>query len=131
MDKPLDHIPMIEADELTDFLYKLSDNSLDPERPFDGQPHTDQGERGKTEVKGVRFRDLADCFVLGFLEATGSYELAQSGTASYNDMYESHENDPDFDPMAVIQNMLCHVERRMGIYPNVPKLTSSDSAESD
>ena len=74
-------------------------------------------------VEGLRFRDVADCFVVGFLSSCeGFYGLAKSGTATYNDVYEAATADPDFDPIAVMQNMLCEMEKRMGIYPNVPKL---------
>lgn len=80
-------------EELLDELYQLGNNGLDPDRPFDGQMHTDQGERGKTMVEGLRFRDVADCFVIGALEASGQGGLAESGTASYNDVYEGEEVD--------------------------------------
>jgi hypothetical protein len=41
------------------------------DRPYDGQSHTDTGERGKTEVKGITFRDLRDCFIRGAFHASG------------------------------------------------------------
>lgn len=116
---------MREPIDLGDLLYQMTDNGFDPKRPFDGQPQTDQGERGKTEVR-LRFRDVADCFVLGWLHAAGRSSLAESGTASYNDVYEHHE---EIDPLAVMQNMLCEMEKRMGIYPNVPRLHAADQPE--
>jgi hypothetical protein len=88
---------------------------LGRDRPYNGQPHTDEGIRGATEVRGITMRDLKDCFVIGAFESTG---LAA----------EDYPDDiwgidwSDLDPMAVIQNMLCNVEKRMGIYPNVPTL---------
>lgn len=118
---------------LADILYQITDHGLDPKRPFDGQLHTDQGERGKTMVSGLRFRDVADCFVMGWLRASGRSSLAESGTATYNDVYEpgidptTGEPDHDIDPLAVMQNMLCELERRMGIYPNVPRLEAPDA----
>ncbi|MFW6272882.1 MAG: hypothetical protein ACOC2U_03785, partial [bacterium] len=39
------------------------------ERPYNGQPHTDQGERGRTEVKGLTMRDIQDCFVKAVLDS--------------------------------------------------------------
>lgn len=39
-------------------------------REYVGQPHTDSGERGKTEVKGITMRDIVDCFVLGCFDAS-------------------------------------------------------------
>ena len=62
----------------------------------------------------------------GFLQATGRSGLAESGTATYNDVYEAKEGDPDVDPIAAMQNMACEMEKRMGIYPNVPRLTPTE-----
>src|SRR3954463_8298631 len=44
-----------------------SDYRNDRDRPYNGQPWTDQGERGKTEVKGITMRDVADCLVRAML----------------------------------------------------------------
>ena len=101
--------------DLADLVYQMTDDGLDPNRPYDGQPHTDQGVRGKTHIAGLTMRDVCDCFVIGWLMAAGQSSLAESGTASYNDVYE-HSN---VDPLAVMQNMMCEVERRMGIFPNI------------
>jgi len=85
------------------------------DRPYDGQPQTDTGERGKTFVSNVTFRDLRDCFVIGCFEASG---------LSPNEYPKSLYDLPwkDMDPIAVFQNMSCAVEKRMGIFPNVPGL---------
>lgn len=94
--------------------------SLDRNRPYDGQPHTDCGVRGKTEVKGLTMRDISDCFVLGLLDAAGfktEYPL-------HDDIYKIDLS--DIDPGAAIQNAMCHIEKYMGIYPNVPKLNIVD-----
>lgn len=102
----------------------------DRDRPYNGQPHTDQGIRGKTLVEGLTMRDVYDCMVMGFLQAGAREEddfaLAQKvedGTWCADDVYKI---DPDFDPIAVIQCALCNVEKFMGIYPNVPKLKTED-----
>ncbi len=116
-------------EHLGHIIYGLSDFTTDPSRPYDGQPHTEQGERGKTLVQGLTFRDVCDCFVFGFLQATGRGSLAESGTATYNDVYEAAQSDPDFDPLAVMQNMSCEMEKRMGIYPNVPELKERERDE--
>ena len=108
---------------ITDALYGMDDHGTDRNRPYDGQPHTDQGERGKTLVSGLTFRDVCDCYVIGFLMATGRSSLAESGTATYNDVYEAAKQDSGFDPLAVMQNMTCEMERRMGIFPNIPRLS--------
>ena len=114
--------------DVADMIYQMVDNGFDPNRPFDGQPHTDQGERGKTLVVGLRFRDVCDCFVLGWLRAAGRGGLAESGTATYNDIYECDE---DVDPLAVMKNMICEMEKRMGIYPNVPQLRAAPTEGAD
>lgn len=114
--------PEAVMEGLKEVLYQLDDHGMDPRRPYNGQPHTDQGVRGKTLVSGLTFRDVCDCYVLGFLQATGSSSLAESGTATYNDVYEAARQDPGFDPLAVMQNMTCEMEKRMGIFPNVPRL---------
>ena len=110
---------MAEKKTLADIIYTMDDHLTDPNRAFIGQPHTDQGERGKTLVTGLRFRDICDCFVLGWLHAAGRSSLAENGTATYNDVYECGE---DVDPLAVMKNMTCEMERRMGIFPNIPIL---------
>ncbi len=45
-------------EDLADIIQGLFDDTTDPDRPFTGQSHTSKGERGKTEVKSIRFRDL-------------------------------------------------------------------------
>jgi hypothetical protein len=127
------------------------------DRPYDGQPHTDQGERGKTLVNGLTIRDVIDCVVMGFLTSqitkdgeflkcwdftsgeekctpteyllgklnekpVKSWYLSSKvklGTWCYNDLCSISE---DYDPIAVLQNTACEIEKMMGIYPNVEKL---------
>lgn len=36
-------------------------------RQYNGQSHTDQGERGKTLVEGLTMRDICDCFIKAVL----------------------------------------------------------------
>lgn len=116
---------------IDDIIYELSNHTTDPERPFTGQLHTDNGERGKTEVTGIRFRDLADCVVQAWVDAAGHTiedeekrdELrrrADDGTLNYNDVYLLKCG--DVDPLALQQNIACRVEKMMGIFPNVPRL---------
>ncbi|KKL81394.1 hypothetical protein LCGC14_1995240 [marine sediment metagenome] len=121
--------------DLGDIIESMTDHTTDPDRPFTGQPHTDQGERGKTEVKGIRFRDLADCMVKAFVNSAGSdvedeglrdelYRRAEDGTLNYNDLYKLDLS--EMDPLALVQNTMCRVEKMMGIYPNVPKLHAKE-----
>jgi hypothetical protein len=95
-------------------------------RPYDGQPHTDLGKRGKTEIEGITFRDLRDCFIRAIALSAGPGPLYQEGckgeraNISENDIYKINLN--ELDPIAIQQNLTCEVEKLMGIYPNMPEL---------
>jgi hypothetical protein len=103
-----------------------SDYRNDRGRPYNGQPHTDQGERGKTLVEGLTMRDICDCFVMGWLDASMQHDKIERGTWRYQDVYK----DCSVDPIAVKQNMACHIERMMGVFPNVPTCKQESSDES-
>ncbi len=122
---------MTEDQFLGDIISSLTDHTTDPDRPFTGQPHTDNGERGKTEIKGIRFRDLSNCIIQAWIDAAShtiedgalQEELrnrSEDGTLNYNDVY--HIECGDVDPLALMQCITVRVEKMMGIYPNVPKL---------
>lgn len=102
------------------------DSMHDKQRPFNGQPHTDFGERGEQIVEGVRMRDVMDAIARGFLLSTGPSELyakVQEGRATYADLFQmSRAELGSLDPMAIIQNALCEIEKDMGIFPNIPPL---------
>ena len=86
------------------------------DRPYNGQLHTTAGLRGQQEVRGLTMRDIADCIVLGMLDASGRH-LAPP-TPIWDDVYKcdfSHT-----DPIAIIKNATCWMEKYMGIYPNIP-----------
>ena len=124
--------------DLNDIIESMGDYTTDRDRPFTGQSHTDQGERGKTEVKGIRFRDLADCVARAIVDSTppdrdqDGLELdteqnrrlaelrprVEDGTLNYNDLYRINWN--DMSPVALIQNVCTRVEKEMDIYPNMP-----------
>ena len=88
---------------------------MDRERPYNGQPHTHNGERGRTTVTGLTIRDIADCIVRGFLDS--------GGIRSENPMPEDvYKIDTNLDPIVTVQCTVCWIEKYMGIYPNVPKL---------
>jgi hypothetical protein len=121
-----------DTQNLGNIIASMTDHTTDPNRPFTGQPHTCHGERGKTEVKGLRFRDLADCIAKAFVSSAGLdlsdeelreelYRRAEDGTLNYNDLYKLDLS--QMDPIAMIQNVGCRVEKLMGIFPNVPKLS--------
>ena len=106
-------------------IEEMTNETTHSDRPFTGQPHTVNGERGKTEVKGLSFRDLADCVVKAFIDSAGftlenadeMRERANDGTLNYSDLYMLDLG--QMDPIAVVQNISCRVEKAMGIYPNV------------
>lgn len=118
----------------------FNDHNMRRDRPYNGQPHTDTGIRGSTEVKGVTFRDIRDCFIRAIFLSTGGsfytsdnpklrarmqvlYEEADKGENAVlceNDLYGFDLD--KLDPMAIIQNLSCEIEKIMGIYPNVPEL---------
>lgn len=62
------------------------------------QPQTFLGERGETEIRGVTIKQV--------------YEIVRN-KLNYFDTYKS-------DPDAFCQDVCCRIEKRMGIYPNVP-----------
>jgi len=120
-----------EHKELSEAIEALTDHTTDRNRPFTGQPQTENGERGKTEIKGIRFRDLADCIVRALVNSAALdlkdedfrqelYRRAEDRTLNYNDLYKLDLS--KMDPMALIQSVNCEVEKMMGIFPNVLKL---------
>lgn len=120
------------AREIDNAVYQMGNNELNADRPFDGQPHTDQGERGKTLVEGLRMRDVADCIVRGWLLSTwpgDAYRLVEAGKATYNDVYRPECS--KVDPIAVVQNAMCEIEKMMGIFPNVPPLVFDENGMPD
>ena len=84
----------------------------------------------------VTKRDLKDAFVIALVQSTTASDLEhidsdglcpipgcdrlacklERGELEVDDVYRI--SDLDFDPIAVANNMLCEVEKRMGIYPN-------------
>jgi len=90
--------------------------SLDRNRPYDGQSHTDCGERGKALVEGLTMRDVADCIVQAFLTCADmerEYPIR-------DDLYSIPDLN-EIDPGAIIKNTICNIEKMMNIYPNIPK----------
>ena len=83
------------------------------DRPYDGQSHTDTGWRGRFEVKGLTFRDLRDCYVRACFLSSG-LPAEQYPRSLYDLPWDK------MDPLAVWLNMACEIERRMGIFPNLP-----------
>ena len=110
--------------------------SLNRQRPYNGQPWTHHGTRGSKLVEGLTFRDIRDCFILGYIQSHSYYKddtlerLEPNATlideADKGDKAQINGNDlytliGDIDPIAVAQNTSCWIERYMGIFPNVPE----------
>lgn len=99
---------------------------MNRERPYNGEAHTDYGKRGKTLVEGLTMRDICDCYVRGLLLASSHlvpelYAEACKGEDAKLDRNNIYGfNLDEVDPGAVQQNMMCEIERMMGIFPNIP-----------
>ncbi len=117
-----------------------SDYRNDRERPYNGQPWTDCGIRGRQGVKGLTMRDIKDCFVQAILICADIHdpeqrelskkvfersndpdmgkgtEYAAKGTWRTQDVYKVDLS--KVDPLAVAQNLTCFIEYYMGIFPN-------------
>ena len=110
-------------------------DTMNRNRPYTGQMHTYLGDRGKALVSGLTIRDLADCFIRGFLLATPDealsehsklspqqlckqLELGENACINHNQVYSVDAS--QLDPISILQNMLCEVEKMMGTFPNIP-----------
>ena len=95
---------------------------LDRTRPYNGQPWTDEGIRGSTEVKGITFRDIRDCFIRGCFFALGLQPKDYPKS-----VYDLPWNEMDI--IAVWQNTSCWIEKYMGIFPNCKPMSFEDTME--
>lgn len=111
-----DDIPMLDIEsadfkEQLDFALWSTDSSSDyrndRERPYNGQLHTDDGLRGKQEVKGLTMRDIKDCLIKAMLMSAPSdkYLEADEFTKCWDFSTEpptptkyllDKQNEPDF-----------------------------------
>ena len=115
------------ADVLNDLWEHIEEelgfNNTDMSR---SRPGTDMREA--TEIKGITFRDLRDCFIRAICLSASHlspvrYEEALKGEKAHlceNDIYAFDYN--KLGILAISQNLSCEVERLMGIFPNIPKL---------
>lgn len=139
------HIEMLDMSdenfkENLDFILNTDGSSSDYDnsrnRPYNGQPWTDNGIRGKQEVRGLTMRDIKDCLIQALLVSSPNIELAKKvfeiskdpdigigteyaakGTWRTQDVYKIDFN--DVSPIAIAQNLTCFIEHYMGIYPNL------------
>lgn len=121
---------------MCDFMQSLGDAmrmaegssaiSMDRNRPYDGQPHTDAGIRGMQEVYGVTMRDIQDCLIramvrcIDFTSESGKdlRRKLDEGTLIWDNIYEADFS--NIDPLAMGKNLACEIEKLMGIFPNIP-----------
>lgn len=107
-----------------------NDHNMSRDRPYNGQTHTLNGQRGARQIAGITMRDMRDCFVRAFILAHEYYEpgtlvriepnATLSDAARLGELAAITENDlytlkGDTDPMAVAQMMMCEIERIMGV----------------
>lgn len=103
--------------------------TMDRNRPYDGQPHTDTGIRGKQEIRGITMRDAVDCLIRAMVVCTDpDSEVGKDlrrkqgdGSLIWDNIYEADLS--QIDPIAVSQNLTCEIEKLMGIFPNVLSLS--------
>ena len=137
----MSEVPMYDFPENAEELNKLwnkmandlgcTDMNMNRDRPYSDQPHTSTGIRGATEIKGITFRDLRDCFIRAVCQSAGHLnkelydesEKGENAALCENDLYKLDLN--ELDIMAVCQNLHCEIERLMGTFPNVPGLDTS------
>lgn len=107
---------------------------MSTEREFGGQPWTTDGERGATLVTGLTMRDIRDCYVRAYIMSHPPtpanlllIEETEKGVDAKLSVASMFDMEGDVDPVAVSQNLCCEIERAMGIFPNIPKV----SKESD
>ena len=112
--------------ELTAVIANTSYTTTDRNRPYDGQEHTFMGQRGRQLLNGINMRDIADCLVKAFGSACNDqltdeeYKRVENDQFTYRELYDLDLNKSD--PVAIIQNLIVEIEKRMSIYPNVPEL---------
>ncbi len=63
----MEKIPMIKLEAGFKYIQGSTAYSNDRNRPYNGQPWTDNGIRGQTEVKGLTMRDISDCLIKAIL----------------------------------------------------------------
>jgi hypothetical protein len=132
-DKLMEGVPIVGALDDAGIMGKISDfvtddnANMDRNRPYNGQAWTTTGIRGSTEIKGITFRDLRDCFIRAAFQCCHElhphlYEEAQKGEKANLSSEDMYGWDLDkLDPMAWQQQLGVEVEKMMGIFPNVPK----------
>lgn len=104
------------------------------------QPHTTLGERGQ-QMMTLKDIQIAECFLRGMLDGGTYYHLDEKDNltnAIGTEKLEYHhlidiifkvkwrEN---FDPLAIVQCASCHLEKVLGIFPNIEPLKFTGQEE--
>lgn len=98
-----------KPDEILEYLSRgtAMQHFMVIDRPYVGQPQTNEGDRGKIEVQGVTFRDVYDCIALAFGRSSG---LPDSQWQTM-EIYELQVS--EMDPIAICQNACVLLRERM------------------
>jgi hypothetical protein len=120
------------VDQLTNAIAVLAgpENML-RSRAYSGQPQTSLGERGKLLISGLTMRDLHDCYIRAYImshltrEEDGTviepnaslYKEAVKGQHAMLNSNALFKLVGDVDPLAVLQNLGCEIEKQMGGFP--------------
>ena len=111
---------MSDAEKIQEVIDAFPDDkfleTLDRERPYNGQPWTHMGVRGKQLVEGLTVRDIFDCYLRACFESSG-LRPSEYPKSVFDLPWD------EIDPVAVGQNMVCNIEKYMGIYPNTKKFS--------
>lgn len=125
------------ADAIDD-LYTEGLEGMPRTRPYNGQPWTTHGVRGKTVVSGLTMRDILDCYIRGYCLSVGGGDVpsddrlcreADRGEAANLNANDLYTITAAVDPMAVYQNMMGEIERLMGIFPNIREMSYEETME--
>ena len=107
---------------------------MERDRPFVGQPHTTLGQRGSMQIVGMRARDLMDCYIRAVIfsypvtDENGKdiqpnrelYDEAKKGQYALLNSNCLYRLVGDPDPVSIWQNMICEIEKMMGVFPHLP-----------
>lgn len=126
----MDELPFHNLEDLLREAQGSTAVSMDRNRPYDGQPHTDNGMRGQHEVHGISMRDVTDCLIRAIVLSSdpgtdAGMDLRRklgNGSLIHDNIYDADLS--LMDPLAIAKNLTCEIEKMMGIYPNVPGLST-------
>lgn len=121
---------MKKKNKVVSILSGTDQNPLSRYRNYGGQHQTFQGSRGGLQVKGLTTRDISDCIVRSFLKCSRDQLVEMSSEEEhdrkmsrdeyeYNTLYKLDLN--KLDPIAVLQNTVCEIEKMMDVYPYLPE----------